>query len=89
MLKRYKIQTELEINSLQSKEDTLKCLIQRLEYHQDLRVVTIKFLDEDLCPDCDTLLNYFQDYGIEYLYCPVCQDKMYDVETKEIMGRLE
>ena len=41
------------------------------------------------CPKCKIKLVYFCDYDIEFLYCPICQDKMYDVFTGKIIGRLE
>jgi Zn finger protein HypA/HybF involved in hydrogenase expression len=43
------------------------------------------------CPKCEALLTYFagDDIGVEYLYCPFCNDAYYDVATGKYLGILE
>ena len=40
------------------------------------------------CPDCQEDLFWFNDYGIEYQYCPTCNDFAYG-EHGENLGRME
>jgi len=41
-----------------------------------------------ICPNCDTELSHFDDFGYDFEYCPKCMDAAYS-DKGEHLGRME